>query len=168
MKKAEELKIMAVGLGACKEGLDGWSQAPTDDELITRYVEHIKFCIKHDFPRVEYIKAHFSRDALHKNGVFVDEKIKKTPTLRCVANGRCSGKIEFERRDVQSLHVCHDSVVEVCAKDNSIVFVYIYENAKVMATAIDKAKICVFYFGGEITKADGNVVIRDCRKGEVE
>lgn len=169
MTKAEELKMMAVGLGACEEGLKDWSQVPSDEELISRYVEHIRFCIKHDYPSRGYIKTNFSQALLRENGIFIDEKVEKVSTLKCIINGECSGCIEFDKYDVQSIYIRHESEIEIIAKDNSVVFVYLYDNAKAKVFAKNYAKICIFYFGGNIVKAEGNVVVRECRKeGVVE
>lgn len=163
MKKEQELKEEAIRLDACKVGLADWDN-PSDEELIDRYFRHIDFCIEHDYPSVEYIKGHFSKEILHKGGVWVDEQVVELDTSRCAMNGKCYGKIRTSGAKTCTMYIRHQSEIELVASGASRLFVYLYDDAKLRVSTQYLGRVYVYRHGGEIVGKSGDVVVRERRK----
>lgn len=162
------LRDRARTLGLCDQWYDAWDSEETKQELIDKYLRGIDFCIEHDYPRLEFIKAYFPKAILEKNGIFVDEVFDCCNTARyktVVALGRSRGNISFEGMTCRSIYARHRSELTVKATDGARVFVEAWENCNVEAYADEESKIFVYWHGGEV-KADGNVTVRDKRKKE--
>lgn len=52
-----ELRGHAVSYGLCTQWQGDWQNNKSQQELIGMYIRGIDFCIEHDYPTVEYIKA---------------------------------------------------------------------------------------------------------------
>lgn len=163
MKKNKELKEQAMRLDACKVGLADWNN-PSDEELITRYFRHIDFCIEHDYPSVEYIKKNFSKDVLHKGGVWVDEQVAELNKSHCAINGKCYGKIRTSGAKTCTLYIRHQSEIELVASGASRLFVHLYDDAKLKVSTEYLGRVYVYQHGGEIVEMSGDVVVRERRK----
>jgi hypothetical protein len=168
MKKFRELKKEAMKLNACDRGLAEWSELRSDLDLVKKYVKEIEFCAKHDFPSVEYIKRNFSKDVLHRGGVWVDENVPELPTRNSVLNGHCVGAIEFSGIMGKVIHIRHTSEIELIASGASRLFVHLYDDAKLKAKTTMMGRIYVYQHGGEVVEMSGDVLLRNSRKGEVE
>lgn len=154
---------MAMGLGACEKGLDNW-QAPSDAELIERYIKHLDFCIKRDYPSVDYIEAHFEKGLLHRHGVWVNEEVGSSGGTRCVLNGRCTGALRYDLMSTQTVYVRHDSDVVIEARGMSRVWVHLYDSARIAVRTDELARVYVYLHGGEIVSQEGDVRVRERRK----
>lgn len=162
------LRDRARMLGLCDQWYDAWEKDETKQELIEKYLRGIDFCIAHDYPRLEFIKAHFPKAMLEKNGVFVDEVFSccNTATYRTVvALGKSRGTLTFDGMTCRSVYARHHTEVTVRATDGAKVFVEAWEDCKVNAYADDESRVFVYWHGGEVT-TDGKVTVRDKRKAE--
>lgn len=160
------LRDRARVLGLCDQWYDGWDKEETKQELIDKYLKGIDFCIEHDYPRLEFIKAYFPKTLLEKNGIFLDEVFSCGNTASyktVVALGKSKGMMWYIGPVSRSVYARHNSEVTVKATDGARVFVEAWENSRVRAMADDESKVFVYWHGGEVT-SEGNVVVRDKRK----
>lgn len=168
MKKFKELKQEAKKLNACDKGLAKWCELQDDLDLVKKYVKEIEFCAKHDFPSVEYIKKNFSKDVLHRGGVWVDEEVNQLFTRRTVLNGHCVGKVEVMGITGRVIHIRHTSEMELIASGASRLFIHLYDDAKLKVKTTMRGRVYVYQHGGEIVEMSGDVLLRNSRKEEVE
>lgn len=163
MKKKElntTLRDQARELGLCDEWYKGWKSNETQQELIDRYYKGIDFCIKHDYPRLEFIKKTFPKSLLLENGLFVDENFDASNLRRSVLLGCSKGEMIFYGNISSNVYVRHQSIVNITATDGAKVFVETYEDCKVNVFADEYSKVFVYKHGGEVSHK-GNVVVRN-------
>lgn len=156
-----ELKNRAVSLGLCAMWTKEWTEKDKD-ELCEMYKRGIDFCIEHDYPKNEYMKFHFN-GVMQKHGIYVDDEIHTRSEKTCIFNGNCKGEVSYDKFDVGTIYVRHNSSITIIAEGNSKIFVEVYDKAKVVIIQKDEAKVFVYKKGGEITSV-GRVVVRDRTK----
>lgn len=163
-KLNSELRECAVGHGLCTQWQGEWNDDKTQQELIDMYVRGLDFCIEHDYPTTDFIKEHFDSYLLRKNRIYVDEEVEGGESGVYVINGKCNGEVRFEDFTVATLHVRHDSELNVVAEGLSKVFIKVYNHAKVHVKQSDMAKVYVYLYGDECTiEREGEVMIRKGR-----
>jgi len=158
------LKGRAIELGLCEKWQSEWDKEETKQELIEKYLKGIDFCISHDYPKLEFIKAYFPKNLLFQNGIFVDDKVDAINIKTAVLLGESSGKVRYEGLRAGSVYVRHSSVLRIEAVEGARVFVEIYDDCIVTVTADEHSKVFIYQHGGHV-KSDGNVIIRDKTKG---
>lgn len=156
-----ELRGHAVSYGLCTQWQGDWQNNKSQQELIEMYIRGIDFCIEHDYPSVEYIKANFDRDLLHKNHVFADEPVAGGDNGVYVVNGKCSGKLSFGKFAAATLHLRHDSELNIEVEGCAKIFVSVYDRAKVHVKQSDVAKVYVYVLSKDCNvESEGNVMVR--------
>ncbi|EJW95600.1 hypothetical protein EVA_16282 [gut metagenome] len=139
------LKDRAVALGLCRQWTGEWESNETKDHLIKKYKKGIDFCIKHDYPNNEFIKANFPKKLLHDNLVFVDEHIDMIGKSGVyVINGSCEGSLMFSGYSAATVYVRHDTNISITAKDFAKVFVSVFDDAELNVKAFEGSKIYVY------------------------
>lgn len=156
------LRDRAREFGLCDEWYKGWDKDSTRQELIEKYLRGIDFCIEHDYPRVEFIKAQFPRQLLERNGIFADCEVDGDNIGTCVLLGSAHGVLRYHGFCSCSVYVVHKGCVDIQATDGARVFVEVYGESVVMVSADDTSRVFVYQHGGNV-KVDGNVTIRDKR-----
>jgi len=159
------LKNKAILLGLCTDWTNAWGD-PDKQGLIDKYLHGIDFCIKHDYPSVEFIKKHFEKELLRKNNIFVDEDIhERNLNHIAVFNGKCSGMLMFDGLSCCDLYARHDSVLTIDCTRMSKVFVNLYDNAKVRIIQKDIASVYVYKHGDNCcVEYEGEVMVRNSNK----
>ncbi len=163
-KLNEELKNQAIAHGLCEQWQSGWQNDKTAQKLINMYKRGIDFCIKNDYPSVEYIKQHFSTDILRENLIYVDETVDIATADSGVFLffGSCSGSISIDQFSVATIYVRHDCELTINANGFSKVFIRLYENAKVNVHQCENASVFVYSNSNNVSvKTDGIVNIRE-------
>lgn len=156
-----ELKGGAVMRGLCAQWTGRWNRDLSKDELMDMYVEGIDFCIERDWPSVEYMTRNFSRSERNRHGIFVNEKVGHVGTKAYVLNGYCDGSVMFGVGEAVSMYVRHNSKIEIQATNNARVFVSVYDNAEVAASADMGAKVFIYKHSDRCSiKTNGDVHIR--------
>lgn len=142
---SETLKQQAIGLGLCKPWTEAWGDCD-QQELIDKYVKGIDFCIEHQYPSNDFIKANFERDLLNTNLIFVDEYVDMdmAPSGIYILNGECSGSIRFAPWTAATVYVRHTSNVRIIADDFAKVFVRLYDEAEAVVESDESAVVKVY------------------------
>lgn len=166
MGKSDYLKGQAVALGLCREWTNAWGDGLSDEELCERFLRGIDFCIKHDWPDKEYIKAHFDEDFRHRHGVFVDEDLRDfvahyADLDKVVLLGDCRGVLQFTGFSVCSVYVRHDSVVTIDANNLSLLHVYAYDRSKVHVVGDSAHNVYVYSYDDSFITKEGRVIVRE-------
>ena len=157
------LRDRARQLGLCDKWYKEWYKESTRQELIDKYIEGIDFCIANDYPKLDFIEENFPKKQLQHNGIYLNDEVEARNSRTLVFLGKSHGTIKYDGRHTGNIYVRHGSEVEISATENARVFVEIYENCKLKASADRDSKIFVYQHGGAV-QADGCVYIRDKRK----
>lgn len=156
------LRDRARDLGLCDKWYDEWDKDCTRQELIEKYLKGIDFCIKHDYPKLYFIKTFFPNEQLAMNGIFVDENIDALNVNTAVALGKSTGTIRYEGQHAGTIYTRHESSIEVTAMEGARVFVEVWDDSKVKVITDEESKAFVYWHGGEIVRS-GNVTVRNRR-----
>lgn len=162
---SERLKSEAVKLGLCKEWTEGWGY-PNQQGLIDKFLHGIDFCIKHDWPKADFIASSFDRDLLHRNHIYVNEDVQlRNATGTVVVNGTCGGMALFDGLATCDLYVRNGSRLTVDCGGLSKVFVNVYDQAAVSVIQSDCANVYVYLHGdGCRAETRGDVKVRKSEK----
>ena len=156
------LKRRARELGLCDQWYDDWGDKDSMQQLLEKYLRGIDFCIKHDYPKLEFARKVFPKDILMANGIFLDSSIDASNLVTAVALGESIGILRYHTSRTGNIYVRHHANVRIEVDENSKVFVEAYDNCRVHVVAKGFSKAFVYWHGGEITY-EGNVTIRDKR-----
>lgn len=142
---SETLKQQAISLGLCQQWQKSWGDCD-QQQLIDKFKKGLDFCIKHQFPSNDFIRANFDAKLLADNQIYVDEhlSLRNAPNGVYVLNGECSGTLHFNSWAAATVYVRHNSKVSIIAEDLAKVFVRVYDEAKVEVCEIDEAVVKVY------------------------
>lgn len=156
------LKRRARELGLCDQWYNDWGDKESMQQLLEKYLRGIDFCIKHDYPKLEFARKVFPKDILMAKGIFLDSSIDASNLVTAVALGESIGTLRYHTNSTGNVYVRHHTNLRIEVDESSKVFVEAYDNCRVHVVAKGFSKAFVYWHGGEITY-EGNVTIRDKR-----
>lgn len=156
------LKRRARELGLCDQWYNDWGDKESMQQLLEKYLRGIDFCIKHDYPKLEFARKVFPKDILMAKGIFLDSSIDASNLITAVALGESIGTLRYHTNSTGNVYVRHHANLRIEVDESSKVFVEAYDNCRVHVVAKGFSKAFVYWHGGEITY-EGNVTIRDKR-----
>jgi hypothetical protein len=168
--KNKELRDKAVNLGLCDQWQGLWSKDWDDRKMIERYKEGIDFCLANDFPSVEYIKSHFSKEELRKGGLFMDDKHSVLNAKMIVVRGRSDITARYNGNTVAEVYITDVSKLRLYAKNHCHVVLHILGDAQVeieqeddaTVLAIRHSKTCgIHVTKGSITEREEYTYLKD-------
>lgn len=139
------LKVKAIELGLCKEWTEAWEPSHSYAELIDKYKRGIDFCIEHDYPSNEVIKAHFPEEELLFHHVYVDQigVVDGHRSDTYVIQGSSKVTLEFHRYEVAMIYVRHASELNLIVGGHARVFVRLFDDASVSAEQMEQSHVFV-------------------------
>lgn len=151
MELQEELKQQAISLGLCKQWQDEWGN-PDIAELCNKYIRGLDFCIKHDYPSLDYLERNF-KGKVEKYGIYINDNATVLNQRNIIANGSC--KLFVEAGVVCDVTIRHTSEIHIVATNNAFVYVSMHDNSRLFIDKKDAGcRICVSHFGGEIVTTE--------------
>lgn len=162
-KKNNELRDKAVSLGLCDQWQGLWSKDWDDRKMIERYKEGIDFCLANDFPSVDYIKSHFSKEDLRNGGLFMDDKRSVLNEKMIVVRGSSDITARYNGNTVAEVYITDESKLRIYAKNHCHVVLHILGDAQVEIEQEDDATVlaikhsktcCVHVAKGYITEKE--------------
>lgn len=151
MSIQEELKQQAIEYGLCEQWQQEWGD-PTTADLCDKYIRGLDFCIKHEYPTVEYLDEHF-KGKVEQYGIYINEEATSIGQTDVVVNG--DSKVDIYSPIVSSIYVRHNSKIRLYVPAQAFVYVSMFNDCTV--EVIEKgegAKICVSLFGGTIVNEE--------------
>lgn len=151
MSIQEELKQQAIEYGLCEQWQREWGD-PTTADLCDKYIRGLDFCIKHEYPTVEYLDEHF-KGKVEQYGIYINEEATSIGQTDVVVNG--DSKVDIYSPIVSSIYVRHNSKIRLYVPAQAFVYVSMFNDCTV--EVIEKgegAKICVSLFGGTIVNEE--------------
>ena len=143
------LLIGARKAGCCKQYQWRIITAKSIDDLIHTYKSGLRFCLANDYPDKEFIVRHFTKDELHRHGIYIDEQIDTTQAAKrrtIVALGYSEGLIEYNDWCEHRVAVTHTAEVNINARGHTFIIVYIYGKAKVNIHLEDHASVVAYFY----------------------
>lgn len=149
-KKAKEM-------GVCIPGFQRILSSDDKAGLLRYYIENLDFCLSHDFPDKEYLKAQ-GAGLLGGEGIYIDQDVVLSGVERSVLLGNCTGWILADGYDCPEVYVKHGANIGVIAKDHSIVRIDCFDDSIVNVEASGKAHVVVNVYGNALVKVKGQGV----------
>lgn len=117
--------------GMCDKFFDEWKDDDDIDTIIDRFVPGMDFCIKEDYPTLDFICKHFRKEDLHRHNIYVDEELSLDGDngYYCFL-GSCRATLSVDGFKAVTVYVRHNSEVNVTASNGAKVFVRYYDNSK--------------------------------------
>jgi hypothetical protein len=156
---SEELKERAISLGLCKEWTGEWQKEDLDS-LCEKYARGIDFCIDHDYPTTEYMKAHFD-GVMQKHGIYVNDVFDEKNARKIIINGISVGHLLYDSYSVGKIYLRHSSQLKLDVEDNSKVFIFVYDDSFVEINNGENSKVYVYKYGGEVKANNKNITIHE-------
>ena len=125
-------------------------KAKNKDDLLRTGTDGLRFCLANDYPNRNYILRNFSKDELHRHGIYMDEQIEQSnpsPKQTIVALGGCTGHLDYNDWDCHRVAITHTGEVNIVARNHTFVIVYIYDRAKVKIHLEDHASVVAYFYG---------------------
>jgi len=140
--------------GICDPGMQKILEAKDIQGLIDYYLEGIDFCLRNNFPTVDFMKEN-AGVLLESNGIYTDGKIDLTNPLKVVLLDRVSANIKVDDYKVSDIYVKHECDLQILVKDNAFASIEAYDNCTVNITLEGDARAYLavydnaFYFINE-------------------
>lgn len=149
--------------GMCEKFQKEWGN-PSVKELCEKYFAGQDFCIKHNWPSLDWLQENMAgKTAAY--GIFINQEAEliSSPDEREMALLGDS-KVTYEAYDMCDITVRHNSTLNLKAHHRSFVYVSLHDNATLnIVSKDDNARICVSHFSGNINNKE--LVDRYYKKG---
>lgn len=157
------LKESAMRLGMCNEGIAGWLDYKSLDDLCEHYWEGIEFIINHPgWPSNKWLVEKIGKETLHRHGIFIDDAINLENPQKTVLNGECHGTIKASDFSAPAVYLRDNGKLTLDISDAAIAHVNVYNDALLNIHCGRFAQCYVYLYGGSVNSdGDGKVVIRD-------
>lgn len=131
------LREMGRAKGMCDKFYDEWKDDDDIDTVIDRFVPGFDFCVKQDYPSLDFVCKNFRKDVLHRHNIYVDEEVdlKAEKSGYYCFLGTCTGKLYVDDLLAVTVYVRHHSDMDIIASNGAKVFVYVYDGSN--ATCIN-------------------------------
>lgn len=118
------------------------------EKMVRLFIRGIDFCIKNDYPTLEFMRKNFKGKS-EPYGGYVDDEItglRNAPDV--VLNGNCKALLEYDEYSVSRLYVRHGSQAAINVSDHAMLTIDAFDNSHlVVAVAGGNAQVLVNKYG---------------------
>ncbi len=148
MELIKQLQKDGIEKGLCKAYQALLERCGTVEKMAQLYIKGIDFCIKNDYPTLDFIRENF-RGKCEQYGIYVDDVVsdlRNVPDL--VFNGKCNAKLRYDGYSVSRIFARHNSRVYVYALENAYLTIDVFDNCHLtIAVAGSSAQVMVNKYG---------------------
>lgn len=157
MELAKQLKTDGIAKGLCQQYQGLIERCENTGQLVGLFFRGIDFCIKKDYPTLDFIRENF-KGKCEAYGVFVDAEIQDLKNAENVAlNGDCKAMLEYDGYSVSNLFVRHNSQVSVNVSGRAVLDIDAFDNSNlVVAVAGNTARVRVTLYGNAHVQCMGS------------
>ena len=140
--------------GICGEGYEDIRNCKDVDELLQYYVKTIDWSLENGFPTLNDIRTLFNRDALARNGIFVDRTFDGDTFFihQAYVFHNCKGHInvamDYENANIPMLYFANGCEMSVGCEQANVppikVPLYVFGDCHVDVIHNDNAKFTIF------------------------
>ena len=156
MELVQQLKQDGIAKGLCQPWQNKLRDGVSMKRLVDLYVRGIDFCIKNDYPTLDFIRENF-KGKCEPYGVFVDEQeldLRNVPDV--VLQGDCKGTLSYSGYSVCRAYIRHNSDATIKVYGNAYLTVDVFDNANlVLAVAGTNARVLVNKYGDARVECSG-------------
>lgn len=111
--------------------------------MADKLFEGINFCMKHHWPKNDYIRENFTEEFRHSHAILADDRYSLLNPPKALVLGKSESTIRFNGMSQGDVYIRDNANVTITAKGRSSVYVKVYENACIKAFAEDMARIVI-------------------------
>lgn len=148
MELNRQLKQDGIAVGLCSQYQGLLERSDTVEKMVKLFFRGIDFCIKNDYPTLEFMRKNFKGKS-EPYGGYVDDEItglRNAPDV--VLNGDCKAMLEYDEYSVSRLYVRHSSHAAVNVSDHAVLTIDAFDNSHLtVAVAGGNAQVIVNKYG---------------------
>lgn len=164
MEVIQQLKQDGIAKGLCQPWQNKLRDGVSVKRLVDLYVRGIDFCIKNDYPTLEFIRDNF-KGKCEQYGVYIDDSVTEKDRETIVLNGDCKAMLEYGGYSVSTVFVRHNSRASIVASEFANVTIDAFDNSHIVVAVAGKAQMNVNLYGDASVEVIGNgVKIRKTNK----
>lgn len=129
MELIEQLKQDGIAKGLCQPWQNKLRDGVSMKRLVDLYVRGIDFCIKNDYPTLDFIRENF-KGKCEPYGVFVDKQnlnLRELPNV--VLLGGCKGTLSYGGYSVCRAFIRHQSEATIKVTGYACITIDVYEDS---------------------------------------
>lgn len=156
MELIEQLKADGISKGLCLQWQGKLRKGLKLEQLVELYIKGINFCIKNEYPTLDFLRQHF-KGKCEPYGVYIDDEV--TDSLNesnIVLNGACKAILDYDDYIVARAYIRHNSEAGVDVDGNALVTIDVFDNAILHLSVIGKASKVILNVYGKNVKVDFN------------
>lgn len=158
-----QLKTDGIAKDLCQQYQGLLERCGDTEKMVQLFFRGIDFCIKNDYPTLDFMRKHFKGKS-EPYGGFIDDDVQGLKNEKnVVLNGNCRAMLEYDGYSVSNLFVRHNSqgsvnvsgfaVLDIDAFDNSNLVVAVVGNtARVRVTLYGNAQVQCIGSGIKVIK----------------
>lgn len=160
MELVHQIKQDGIAKGLCRLWQMKLKPGLGVDSLAELYIRGIDFCIKNDYPTLDFLRTNF-KGKCEDYGVYVDDEVVEKNRKDVVLNGGCKAMLEYDGFVVSNIYIRHNSKASVNVGDHAIVTIDIFDNSYLaIAVAGKYAKVLVNVYGKATVEIAGGINIK--------
>lgn len=160
MELVQQLKEDGIAKGLCLDWQNKLKDGLSVQRLIKLYTRGIDFCIKNDYPTLEFIRKNF-KGKCEPYGVYIDERgLRLRDKEYVVLHGDCTGGVlKYGGFSVARVVARHNSEIQVKVSGNAHLTIDLFDDAKLeLVVAGYNARVLVYRYGNSSAECTGDGV----------
>lgn len=149
MELVQQLKEDGIAKGLCRLWQMKLKPGLGIDSLADLYIRGIDFCIKNDYPTLDFIRENF-KGKCEEYGIYVDDMVSEKNRKNVVLNGDCKALLEYNGIAVAHIFVRHDSQANIVTCDRSCVIIDAFDDARLTVAVGNESKAMINLYGNAV------------------
>lgn len=148
MELIEQLKQDGIAKGLCQPWQNKLRDGVSVKRLVDLYVRGIDFCIKNDYPTLDFIRENF-KGKCEPYGVYVDKQdLNLREQSNVVLLGGCKGALSYGGYSVCRAFIRHQSEAAIKVSGYACITIDVYDDAYLnLETVGSSSKVWVNVYG---------------------
>ncbi len=160
MKIGKEIALEAKKKNICGEWSSEMLKQNDIKPLCDMYFKGDDWAMKNDFPGVETIRRFKGNSDQH--GLYVDFRGEIENKEKTALFGNSDAELQYSGYFAGKLIIRHNSIAQVRATGNAVLYVNLLDNAIIDVSAEEKAKVVIYQYGKESQfTITGNVDVKE-------
>lgn len=156
MELVKQLREDGTAKGLCQAWQDKLKPGVSMERLVKLYIRGIDFCVKNDFPTLEFLRMYF-KGRCEPYGAFVDDVFEKRNVPDVILNGNCNAKLTYDGYNVSRVVIRHTSTASVTVYGYAHLTIDVFDDATLNLVVIGtRAKVIVYRYGNSNVNYNGS------------
>ena len=157
MELTKQLKADGIAKGLCEQYQGLLERCDNTEKMVRLFFRGIDFCIKNDYPTLDFMRKHFKGKSGPYGGYIDDEVQDLKNAENVVLNGDCKAMLEYDGYSVCNLFARHNTQGSVNVSGYAVLNIDAFDNSNlVVAVAGNTARVRVTLYGNAQVQCIGS------------